>query len=74
MSKKTAVTAFLQVFEQRLKKLKESIKDEIAKPKKERSKKRLRRFLEEAKDLRKLLREINSEHQTKRCPHCNGII
>ena len=66
------ITAFLAVFEQKLNKLKSSIKDEIQKPKKERSKKKLKRFLQEAKELKLLIREMNPDNpfDYKKCPHC----
>ena len=63
------VTAFLAVFEQKLTKLKTSIKDEIQKPKKERSKDRLKRFLTETKELKKLIKELKGS-QSNHCPHC----
>jgi hypothetical protein len=67
------ITAFLSVFEQRLGKLKNSIKDEIGKPKKERSKKRLKRFLIEAKDLKRLIKNMKGD-EFQRCPHCGEVI
>ncbi len=62
---------FLSVFEQKLEKLKDKIKEEIHKPKKERSKKVLKEFLHEAKDLKHLINSINEQYE-KRCPHCGG--
>ena len=62
-------TAYLPVFKTKLEKLRSLIKGEISKPKKERSKKSLKRLLEEAKELKKLVREMDKV-ETKRCPHC----
>lgn len=62
-------TAYLPVFKTKLEKLRALIKDEISKPKKERSKDALKRLLQEAKELKKLVREMD-KIETKRCPHC----
>ena len=65
------ITTYLSVFEQRLKKLKDNIEDEIKKPKKERRKSTLKEWLREARDLRHTLKEVMPEEDSaKRCPHC----
>ena len=62
-------TAYLPVFKTKLEKLRSLIKDEISKPKKERSKDALKRLLEEAKEIKNLVKEMD-KHEVKRCPHC----
>lgn len=62
-------TAYLPVFKTKLEKLRALVKEEISKPKKERSKDALKRFLEEAKELKKLVREMDKV-EVKKCPHC----
>ena len=65
MSKK--ITAFADVFEQRLNVLKRDLKKEFDKAKSERQKERLKKLIKEAKDLRNTIREIKPK-----CPHCGG--
>lgn len=62
---------YLPVWENKLNKIIDLIKDEISKPKKERSKKKLKELVSEAKSLRKLVRDIK-QTQGKNCPHCGG--
>lgn len=62
-------TAYLPVFKSKLEKLKQSIKEEIQKPKKERRKESLKRFLEEAKELKHLVKDLD-KIEVKKCPHC----
>lgn len=65
------ITTYLEVFEQRLKKLKDNIEAEIGKPKKERRKSTLKEWVREARDLRKTLKDLVPEPESiKRCPHC----
>ena len=63
------VVAYLPVFKQKLDKLRQAIKDEINKPKKDRSKESLKRFLSEAKELKTLVKSLD-ESTVKKCPHC----
>jgi len=67
------LTTYLSVFEGRLHKIKDDIKKEISKPKKERSKHFLKDLLCESKKLKKLVRDMKTESQ-KQCPHCGGLI
>ena len=64
---------FLSVFEHKLERLKNNIKKEIEKPKKDRSKKALKDLVMEAKDLRRLIRQIKGDNKSL-CPHCRGEI
>ena len=63
------ITAFAGVFEQRLNMLKRDLKKEMEKAKDERSKKRIKKIITEAKELRNLVRELKPK-----CPHCGGEI
>jgi hypothetical protein len=67
------LTTYLSVFEGRLTKIKEDIKKEISKPKKERSKHFLKDLVVESKKLKRLVRDMKQESQ-KVCPHCGEII
>jgi hypothetical protein len=64
---------FLNVFEHKLERLKNKIKNEIDKPKKDRSKKVLKELVMEAKDLKRLIKQIKGDNVTL-CPKCRGII
>lgn len=66
------VTAFLPVFKQRLEWSISSLKEEIKKPKKERNKESLKRFLKEAKELKKLVKEL--DENASKCPNCGYIL
>lgn len=66
------ITTYFTVFEQRLKKLRSSIKEEINKPKRDRNKRTLKGWLREANDLKRTLRNIKpAETEIKFCPHCH---
>jgi hypothetical protein len=67
------LTTYLSVFEGRLTKIKEDIKKEISKPKKDRSKHFLKDLVVESKKLKRLVRDMKQESQ-KLCPHCGEII
>lgn len=65
---------YLPVWEQQYQKIKDIIKTEIAKPKKERKKHHLKRMLEECKELKRLIINIKGDKLSKseKCPHCGG--
>lgn len=67
------LTTYLSVFEGRLTKIKEDIKKEISKPKKDRSKHFLKDLVVESKKLKRLVLDMKQESQ-KTCPHCGEII
>lgn len=69
MSKNRPITAFKGIFEEKLKRMKNSLKEELKKAKTDRRKDWLKSEIKEAKSLRNLLREMTDE---KTCPHCGG--
>lgn len=70
---KKTIPNYLQVFERKLEDLKKRIKHETDKPKKERSKQKLKSFLSEANRIKKAIREVRQDHKA-RCPHCGREI
>ena len=66
---KRKITAFVGVFEDKLQRLKGSIKNELERPVSQRRKDWLKRELKEAKELRNVLKEFSDN---KSCPHCGG--
>lgn len=66
------VQGFIGVFEHKLEKMKKRIKEELAKPKKERSKDVLKRIVKEANGLKKVIKKYKKV--SKKCPHCGEEI
>lgn len=64
------IKGFTSVFEQKLNKLINRIKNEYKKPKSERNKENLKRMAREAKDLRKLIKQCRSDKEDICCPKC----
>lgn len=65
------LTGFLGVFEQKLDKMIARIKKEYEKPKSERNREGLKKLVKEAKEIRKLVREMQNEtSESCRCPAC----
>lgn len=67
--KKSSITAFASVFEQRLERIKKDLNKEMEKAKGDRQKDRLKKLVKEAKELRNTVREIKPK-----CPHCGKDI
>ena len=66
------ITVYLGIFEEKLDKLKNKLKQEIEKPKEERSKKVLKQLVREARSLRNTVRNMRRENEMHiTCPHCN---
>lgn len=63
-------TSMVPVFEEKFKKLLKKIEREYKKPKAERNKEFLKKTSQEAKGLRKLLKECRKEMGSACCPHC----
>jgi len=67
-------TGFLEVFEQKLKKLITRIEIELQKPKKERNKGFLKKSLKEAKTLKNLVKDCRKQKGEICCPQCGHNI
>ena len=67
-------TGFLEVFEQKLKKLISRIEAELRKPKKDRNKSFLKKSLKEAKTLKKLVNDCRKQKGEACCPKCGYSI
>jgi DNA polymerase II small subunit/DNA polymerase delta subunit B len=65
------VENFVPVFESKVKRLRDKIVKELAVPKKNRNKKRLKKMLDEIKGLKKT---IKSAKKIKTCPHCGNSL
>ena len=64
------ITAYYAVFDGKLKKLKERLKEELKEAKDKRDKKFIRSMVKEAKHLRNTLKKMSNEHKIT-CPNCN---
>lgn len=67
-------TGMVPVFEDKFKKLLKKIEREYEKPKAERNKDFMKIAAQEAKGLRKLLKECRKEMGTQCCPNCGHEI
>ena len=65
------ITAFIPVFEQRLEKLKNTLKIELQRAKSERRKDVMKTLVKDAKKLQKTIKQVKKENIVK-CPHCGG--
>ena len=63
-------TAFIPVFEEKLKTLKRHLKNELSLAKSDRRKDVMKSFIKETKSLQKLINECNPEKEQFCCPHC----
>ena len=70
MSDKPLNTGFLEVFEQKLKRLIKKIETELEKPKKDRNKSFLKNTVREAKTLKDLVKECRKQKGVGCCPKC----
>lgn len=66
------IKSFLPVFQERVDKLKKSLKEELALAKSERRKEVIKSQVKEAKRLQKVIKEAAGDSNT--CPHCGGIL
>ena len=65
------ITSFIPVFEERLSKLKNTLRIELERAKSERRKDVMKRLVKYAKSLQKTIKEAK-KHNAKTCPHCGG--
>lgn len=74
MSDRPLNTGFLEVFEQKLKRLIKKIEAELEKPKKDRNKSFLKNTVREAKTLKSLVKECRKQKGVGCCPNCGHEI
>ena len=67
------ITSFIPVFEERLQKLKNTLKSELQRAKSERRKDVMKRLVKYPKSLQKTIKDAK-KHNAKTCPHCGGEI
>ena len=67
------ITSFIPVFEERLQKLKNTLKSELQRAKSERRKDVMKRLVKDAKSLQKTIKDAK-KYNAKTCPHCGGEI
>ena len=67
------ITSFIPVFEERLSKIKNTLRIELERAKSERRKDVMKRLVKYAKSLQKTIKEAK-KHNAKTCPHCGGEI
>ena len=68
-----SLAGFLEIFEGRLDKMRDTLKKEFDKTKSERCRTTIKRLTGDARKLKKTLKHVKEEHK-KTCPHCNGIL
>lgn len=66
------IKSFLPVFQERVDKLKKSLKEELSLAKSERRKEVIKSQVKEAKRLQKAIKEAAGDSNT--CPHCGGVL
>ena len=64
-----SIPNYLDVFDKRLHHIRDRLKHELDKHKKDRSRHTLKTLLKEHRSLKKSVREAKADHDT-RCPHC----
>ena len=65
------ITSYIPVFQERLDKLKNTLKNELQRAKSERRKDVMKTLVNDAKKLQKTIKEVKKENIVK-CPHCGG--
>ena len=65
------ITSFIPILEDKLTKIKNTLKNELQLAKSERRKDVMKRLVKDAKSLQKTINEVKKEN-TKICPHCGG--
>jgi hypothetical protein len=67
------ITAFLSVFESKLDRLKQDLKEELKRAKSDRRKDWIKTQIKEIKGLRDTVSKMKKADQ-KQCPHCGGLL
>ena len=65
------ITSFIPILEDKLAKIKNTLKNELERAKSERRKDVMKRLVKDAKSLQKTINEVKKEN-AKICPHCGG--
>tara|TARA_E500000178_G_scaffold270934_1_gene268869 strand:- start:728 stop:934 length:207 start_codon:yes stop_codon:yes gene_type:complete len=65
------ITSYIPVFQERLDKLKNTLKNELQRAKSERRKDVMKTLVKDAKKLQKTIKQVKKENIVK-CPHCGG--
>ena len=65
------ITSFIPILEDKLAKIKNTLKNELERAKSERRKDVMKTLVKDAKKLQKTINEVKKEN-TKICPHCGG--
>lgn len=66
---KRSIPNFLDVFQKRVDKARDRVKEELAKEKSQRDRKLLKEVLKDVKDIRRAIKSAREEH-ANRCPNC----
>ena len=67
------ITSFIPILEDKLTKIKNTLKNELQLAKSERRKDVMKRLVKDAKSLQKTIKDAK-KHIAKTCPHCGGEI
>ena len=67
------ITSFIPILEDKLTKIKKTLKNELQLAKSERRKELMKRLVKDAKSLQKTIKDAK-KHNAKTCPHCGGEI
>ena len=67
------ITSFIPILEDKLTKIKNTLKNELQLAKSERRKDVMKKLVKDAKSLQKTIKEAK-KHNAKTCPHCRGEI
>ena len=65
------ITSFIPILEDKLTKIKNTLKTELQRAKSERRKDVMKRLVKDAKSLQKTINKVKKEN-AKICPHCGG--
>ena len=65
------ITSFIPILEDKLTKIKKTLKSELQLAKSERRKDVMKRLVKDAKSLQKTIKDAK-KHNAKPCPHCGG--
>ena len=67
------ITSFIPILEDKLTKIKKTLKNEVQLSKSERRKDVMKRLVKDAKSLQKTIKDAK-KYNAKTCPHCGGEI